>query len=120
LRAELRPQGIFAEMIFDRAWASYLRCLLIADVEKQAFTIDHSLDGTMRLPALAERERPTLVFGDDANALSGFSPELMSYLAITQRYDAHFAREFYRACGMLLALKTTGETGLAAMFGQKN
>ena len=28
LRVELRSQGIFAEMIFDRAWASYLRCLV--------------------------------------------------------------------------------------------
>jgi hypothetical protein len=119
LRVQLRPQGIFAELIFDRAWASYLRCLLIADVEKQAFTMDHPADGATRLPALAERERPTLIFGDDANALNGFSPELMSHLAIVQRYDGHFAREFYRAAGMLLALKTVGETGLAAMFGQK-
>ncbi len=121
MREQLQPEGIFSELIFDRAWASYLRCLLIVNVEKQAFTmLDHRADTAARLPALAERERPTLIFGDDAEVVNGFPLELMSYLAIVQRYDGHFAREFYRAAGMLLALKTAGETGLAEMFGPKN
>lgn len=36
-RAELKPRGAVAEIVFDRFWSSYLRCLLAARTEAGLF-----------------------------------------------------------------------------------
>jgi hypothetical protein len=37
-------------------------------------------------------------------------------LSIFQRYDSHYSREFHRALGTLLALRTGGESELTRYF----
>ena len=74
-----------------------------------------------RLPYLREGELPTLVFGDHKQR-DVTSADALSQVAIVVRYDAHFSREFFRAVGMLLALKAAGDSGLTGQvektFGQ--
>jgi hypothetical protein len=36
----------------------------------------------------------------------------MKHLETALRYDAHYAREFYRAVGLLLAMQTGGPMGI--------
>ncbi len=49
LRADLKPTGILGEILFDRAWSSYLRCLLIARVEADLF-VPVDQDNSDRMP----------------------------------------------------------------------
>ena len=110
LRAELKPTGIFGKILFDRAWSSFLRCLLIARMEARLFMpVDHDSD---RMPELKEAEVPVLVWSEAGATNYGFSDDLMKHLETALRYDAHYAREFYRAVGFLVAMQTGGLTGL--------
>jgi hypothetical protein len=110
LRTELKPTGIFGEILFDRAWSSFLRCLLIARTEARLFMpVDQDSD---RLPELKEAELPTLVWSEAGTTNYGFSDDLMKHLETALRYDAHYAREFYRAVGLLLAMQTGGPMGI--------
>lgn len=62
LRAELKSTGIFGKLLFDRAWSSFLRCLLIARTEARLFVpVDQDSD---RMPELKEAELPTLVWSE--------------------------------------------------------
>lgn len=111
LRAELKPVGIVGEILFDRVWSSYLRCLLIARVEVHLFMpVDRGDSG--RMPELKKMELPTLVFPEPGAPIYGFSDDLMKNLETALRYDAHYAREFYRAVGLLISLRSGGVTGL--------
>jgi hypothetical protein len=117
LRAELQPIGILAEILFDRAWACYLRCILIARTETNILMPNnHPVDAANRIPTLQEAQVPTLVY--DHGELNNFSIELLKHLAVVQRYDSHFSREFYRAIGLLLALRNAGQTGLAQQLAK--
>jgi hypothetical protein len=110
LRAELKPTGTFGKILFDRAWSSFLRCLLIARTEPRLFMpVDQDSD---RMPELKEAELPTLVWSEAGPTNYGFSDDLMKHLETVLRYDAHYAREFYRAVGFLVAMQTVGLTGL--------
>jgi hypothetical protein len=110
LRAELKPTGVFGKLLFDRAWSSFLRCLLIARTEARLFMpVDQDSD---RMPELKEAELPTLVWSEAGPTNYGFSDDLMKHLETALRYDAHYAREFYRAVGFLVAMQTGGLTGL--------
>jgi hypothetical protein len=112
LRAELKPTGIIAEILFDRAWSSYLRCLLIALAETHLFApVDSRLNST-RTPQLQELELPTLVWLENNGSLVNLSVDLLKHLSIVQRYDNHFSREFFRAIDMLIAMRSGGEAGL--------
>jgi hypothetical protein len=112
LHNELRPRGVLGEILFDRAWSSYLRCTLISRSEANIFAPENqSLDGGHRGPILREANLPTLVYSD-AQLLNNFSGELLKHLAVVQRYDSHFSREFYRSVGMLLAMRDAGDPGL--------
>ena len=42
----------------------------------------------------------------------------MRYLSITQRYDVHYSREFYRAFGALVALRDGGNSALSRQLGK--
>ena len=115
LRAELNPKGIVAEILFDRAVSSWLRCLLIAHAESSVFAPEQ-VDGG-RHPRLRDGEVPTLVFSEYEQADPGLGTELVKRLAILQRYDNHYSREFYRAVTLLLAMKNGGNAALTEFLG---
>jgi hypothetical protein len=112
LRAELRPQGALGKILFDRLWSSYLRCLLIDRTEAELLSPDeqHSTRSTP-LPTLRVDYVPTLVY-ENVVAPDGICAEILKYLAITQRYDAHYSNDFYRNLGLLLAHRNGGVSGL--------
>jgi hypothetical protein len=112
LRAELRPPGALGKILFDRLWSSYLRCLLIDLTEAELLSPDqqHST-GSTQLPTLQVDHVPTLVY-ENIVAPDGVCAEILKYLAVTQRYDAHFFNEFYRNLGLLLELRNRGVSGL--------
>jgi hypothetical protein len=116
LRAELNPKGIVAEILFDRAWSSYLRCILIANAESSVFTANDPRVPGVELPRLREAEFPTLVFPEPGTQKFSFSVELAKHLAIVQRYDNHFSREFYRTVGLLLAMKNGSNAALTEIL----
>lgn len=118
LRAELRPRGVLGEMLFDRAWCSYLRCILISRAEANIFAPENQTEGpVVQVPSIREAHLPTLVYRD-AEILNNFSTELLKHLATVQRYDSHFSREFYRAVGMLLAMRDAGVPGLTEQLAK--
>lgn len=90
-RAELKPSGVVGELLFDRMWSSYLRCLLVARAEAVALAPTEHLLTLDLEPQLSTELR---------------------HLALVHRYDAHFSREMYRGLGMLLLLRDSGEAGL--------
>jgi hypothetical protein len=108
----LQPPGPLGKILFDRFWSSFLRCLLIDCVEAELLGSGQRQGVTVReIPRLLIEKMPTLAYGsiddrDNADA------EVVKYLALTQRYDAHYSGEFYRTLGLLLALKNGGTTGL--------
>jgi hypothetical protein len=110
LRAELKPIGTFGEMLFDRAWSSHLRCLLIARTEAHLFMPVDQGDSN-RMPQLQEIELPTLIFTEHCATNYRFSDDLMKHLETAMRYDSHYAREFYRSVGFLLAMQSGGLAG---------
>ena len=63
------------------------------------------------IPTLLIKQMPTLAYGTVSDRV-GLGMEVVKYLALTQRYDAHHFGEFYRTLGMLLALKNGGLPGL--------
>jgi hypothetical protein len=111
LRAELKPTGMLGKNLFDRAWSSFLRCLLIARMEARLF-MPVSQNDADQMPELKEMEVPTLVWPEPGASNYNFSDDLTRRLETVLRYDAHFAREFYRAVGMLLALQNGGVPAL--------
>jgi hypothetical protein len=112
LRAELQPAGTLGKILFDRLWSSYLRCLLIDRTEAELLSPEqqHSTRST-QLPTLRIDHVPTLVY-ENVVAPDGICAEILKYLAITQRYDAHYSNDFYRNLGLLLAHRNGGVSGL--------
>lgn len=124
-RAELKPHGAIAEIAFDRFWSSYLRCLLAARTEANLV----AQGGSERMGEDTTNVR--LVLGDAPMLVTnktapdsvpvGLRAEILHELSLVQRYDAHFAREMYKALGLLLILRTGGEVALqeslAKIFG---
>jgi hypothetical protein len=109
LRAELQPVGAIAKLIFDRMWSSYLRCLLIDRTEARTSTPDgppSELSFTSNFTRLPKSD-----FSFDDVSLLG-----LQRLALIQRYDAHFSRDFFRSMGLLLAMRDGGKAGLARQF----
>lgn len=98
LREELQPQGIISEILFDRMWSSYLRCLLIVRSESRVLTKDRLPEtfDLSYLPQGPKQHTPPFTFDD-------ISRVHLEHLALIQRYDAHFAREFCRAAESLIA-----------------
>jgi hypothetical protein len=123
LRAELKPSGPLAEMLFDRMWSSYLRCVLAAKAEAHAFTLVDQEDpgpsgGT---PLMVAEALPTLVWPQDeitAENLQRLPADLFRQLALTQRYDSNYSREMFRSLGLLLVIKDAGEAGLTRCIGK--
>lgn len=122
LRDELRPTGVIGQIIFDRLLSCVWRCLLIAKKEKTIF-VPENQPGTFeeRLEQARQSHMLALAAGDSKSGYNQASI-LLSNLSITQRYDAHYSRELYRALGMLLTLRGAGDTELtlllAKTFGQ--
>lgn len=124
-RAELKPQGAVGELVFDRFWSSYLRCLVAARTEASVFLRQgqDSKQGKAK-PRLLDGHLPTLVV--DQSADPGLTPDpldgdTLHELALVQRYDRHFAKEMYGALALLLVMRRSGEAGLedalAKIFG---
>ncbi len=105
LRAELQPESILEKLFFDRAWASFLRCVLAAETELNLFS-PASRGGDV----LVERDLPTLVREDDPPDNRTRLPE---YLAVLERYDRQYFREFCRSIGILLSLKNRGDASVS-------
>jgi hypothetical protein len=110
-RAELQPTCMLEDILIDRAWSCYLRWKLIAPADGSLLAPENiPANGAKSTPSLREDHFPTLVFED--NELVGkLSPELLGHLAVLQRYDSHFSREFFRAIGALLSLRSNGKGG---------
>lgn len=119
-RAELKPSGIVSEALFDRFFSCYLRCLLAARAEAETFApIDQPAGESRVIASLKEREVPTLVFPNSSRSSEAHLPaDLLRQLALVARYDAHFSKEMYRALGMLLILRSSGEAALEQCVGK--
>ena len=119
-RAELRPQTAIGEILFDRFWSSYLRCLLAARTEASAFLRQENDQGkaSSRTTTLVGGDMPTLVVEQSLNPASQepLEPGMLHQLALVQRYDRHFAKEMYQALGLLLIVRRSGEAGLEKAF----
>jgi hypothetical protein len=113
-REELKPTGIVGAMLFDRFFSSYLRCVLAARAEAATFAPIDQPGEPRLITSLKERELPTLVLQDQDPVITSesLSPDLLRQLVLVARYDRHFAREMYRALGMLLVLRRSGQAGL--------
>ena len=87
--------------------------MLAVRAEATAFA---PIDGLASQPqctaTLKEAEVPTLVFQDPVITSEALSPDLLRQLVLVARYDRHFASEMYRALGMLLVLRSSGQVGL--------
>jgi hypothetical protein len=120
-RAELKPSGTIANAIFDRMFCCYLRCLLAAKLEARALAAVDSpqASGRRRVARISSEELPTLIFSDETqHHLQNLSSGLCGQIALVQKYDSHFSREFFRSLGLLLVLKNSGEVGLAKCIGK--
>lgn len=115
-RAELKPRRLIADLVFDRFWSSYLRCLLAARAEASAFLPpDHDASKGAHAPELIQADLPTLMVDDEQEAKvlrQALEPDVLRQLLLVQRYDRHFSREMYQALGLLLVLRANGEPGL--------
>jgi len=119
-RAELKPSGIVAEMLFDRFFSSYLRCVLATRAEATAFApIDQPAGESRLITSLRDQEVPTLVIQDSIETSEAhLSADLLRQLALAARYDAHVSKEMYRALAMLLILRSGGEAALEQCVGK--
>jgi hypothetical protein len=70
------------------------------------------------LPTLLVDRVPILVY-ENVAAPGSISAEILKYLAITQRYDAHYFNDFSRNLAMLLALRDGGLSGLNDVLRSK-
>jgi len=118
-RAELKPQGAIAEVLFDRFFSSYLRCLLAARVESSMFLRQRQEHNNENLTSkLLTAPLPTLIVEKtvESGLPKGMDREVLNELALVQRYDSHFSKEMLKALGLLLVLRRNGEAGLEAAF----
>jgi hypothetical protein len=119
-RSVLRPRGEVADLLFDKWWSCYLRQLLIAKLEANAFAPDNSHRVSSNLPALEERTQPTLVWPseDESDENLPYQPpnDLFQRLAVIQRYDAHYSREGNRMLALLLLMRDGNEDTLVKIF----
>ena len=93
-------------MVFDRMWSSFLRCLLIVRSEARVLTVDRPPKFLeIDFPGLPKQEKPSFSFDD-------LSLPRLQFLALVQRYDAHFSKDFLRAMGLLIAMRDGGKAGL--------
>jgi hypothetical protein len=119
--AELQPSGPVGNMLFDKMFSSYLRSILAAKLEARALaSIDRQTPKAGRRQAhISAEEQPALVIEDMAEQdLQTVPDDLYSQLALVQKYDGHYSCEMFRSLGLLLALKNTGEAGLAKCIGK--
>jgi hypothetical protein len=107
LRKDLQPDGVSAELLFDRMWSSFLRLLHIVRSEARVLTADRAPTYMeIEIPGLPKLDKPSFSFDD-------LSLTRLQYLALVQRYDSHFSRDFFRAMGLLVAMRDGGKAGLA-------
>jgi hypothetical protein len=113
LRTELKISGILLNILFDRMWSCFLRCLLAARVEGiSLFPTKGTEHAPAQTPNLVEGEIPLLVWGTNENANGNVPPDLFQQLSLVQRYDAHYSREMLRYLDLLLLIRNRGEVGL--------
>lgn len=109
LLAEAQPEGIVAQCLFDRCLSAYLKGLLINRAEKNLFEAENK----------PFKER---ILEANTIALAGGQPkndgDFFKNLSIIQRYDSHYSREFFKTLAMLLAIRGTGQAGLARVLGK--
>ena len=68
LREKLQIDGILAELLFDHAWSSFLRCVLIARTEARALTSQGPPSDLSFIPNLPKLPKSDFSF-DDISAL---------------------------------------------------
>jgi hypothetical protein len=105
LREKLQRDGILAELLFDRAWSSFLRCVLIARTEARVLTSQGPPSDLSFIPNLPKLPKSDFSF-DDISVLR------LQQIALIQRYDAHFSRDFHRTVGLLMGMRHGGNAGL--------
>jgi hypothetical protein len=114
--SDLAPTGTIGNAIFDRMFSSYLRVMLAGKMESRTMIVVDSParpDG-MQVAGISAQELPTLIFSADPRGdLQNLSPESWSQIALVQKYDSYYSREFFRCLGLLLVLKHGGELALA-------
>jgi hypothetical protein len=101
LRTVLKPSGMLRDMLFDRGWSSYLRCVLAARAEGMAILPNQRRqDLPAQTPRLVEGDLPMLTFEASEVMEQNLSPNLF--------------RQKHRniSLGLLLLLKNGGEAGL--------
>jgi hypothetical protein len=107
LLAELQPEGIVAQCLFDHCLSSSLKCLLSNRAEKSLFEAQN------RPPEERLREANKI-------ALAGGQPkndnDFFKNLSIIQRYESHHSRQFFKTLAILLAPRGTGQAGLARVL----
>jgi hypothetical protein len=122
LREELRPKGIIGQILFDRLLSCLWRCSLIALKEKNVFAAENRPCNFKERLEQADQSLALRILNINSNISDNQPIDLLKNLSITQRYDAHFFREFSRALDMLLALRGGEDAGLtlllAKTFGQ--
>ena len=89
LRAEVKPSGRLANLLFDRFWSCYLHCLLAARMQSATlFRGKGSEAPPAQTPNLVEGELPTLIWNsNNENANETLPPDLFQQLTLVQRYD---------------------------------
>jgi hypothetical protein len=117
-RKALKPNGVVANVMFDRMWLSYLRLLLIARTEANVVTpAEASPERERSTATILEKDVPILVLAgrsDGPRISQPFLAQLEQNLTAIGKYDKHVAREFFRALAFLLLLRDGGESNLAA------
>jgi hypothetical protein len=125
-RAELKPQGAIAELVFDRFFSSYLRCLLAARTEANVFARQGQASNRRKTESrlVDGGGLPTLVVETSVEpglSHEGLEAGTLHELSLVQRYDRHFGREMFSNLALLLVLRRSGEAGLedalASAFG---
>jgi hypothetical protein len=118
LREELQPIGAIAQILFDRLLSCLWRCMLIARKEKNVFAAENQPGTFEERFELAKQAGKLAFVSGNSNPGDNQPAHLLKNLSITQRYDAHVFREFYRALGMLLALRGGGDAGLTLLLAK--
>jgi len=120
LRATLSPKGALGRFFFDRFWASILRLILVSRLEESELTSQKSAGkNSPSVPSLREGRLPVLIVPENGAAPEGdlqklfdSNSEVLRKLNLIARYDRSAAREMYRTMGLLLIMRSGGESGL--------
>ncbi len=103
---ELEPRGVVGATIFDQFFSSYLRCLLAAKAEGEAFSAHSEFADSEPVEfSIRQGELPELVCTEREPIVANLSPKLLQSMLIVQKYHARFSGEMYRSLAILLLMR---------------